>query len=96
MQAPGTIWQTLGYKVWCANQLYLEESAQTKIVAAYQYLQDAIDYAADLARHGVRCVLTGPYKMATEYTRNERDANGYRIQEADCPPPAYLDLPLTP
>jgi len=73
----------LGYSVWCASRAYQEEYDQTKRVAAFTFLLDAVDYAASLARNSVRCVLIGPYGLATEYVRDETDGSGYTIRDAN-------------
>ena len=71
----------LQYSVWCEDKVYDEEPEQTKRTAVFTYLRDAIDYAASLARAGVRCVLTGPYALATEYTQAAEE-QGYTIRDA--------------
>ena len=68
------------YKVWCEHQTYQEEPAQTKCLACFKFLQDGIDYAARLAGFNIRCVLTGPYRMATEYVSDGK--GGYNIRSA--------------
>ncbi len=58
---------TLSYRVWSMAPIYMEEPQQTRVVAAFQYMQEARDYVDYLIRGKVRCILTGPYKFVSVY-----------------------------
>ena len=59
---------SLDYSVWGRNQVYLEEPQQTKELARFTFLMEAIDYAVYATSEGRSpVVLRGPYKLASLY-----------------------------
>jgi hypothetical protein len=57
---------TLDYSVWGPYQSYLEEPPQSKLLARFVFLQEAIDYAMSASKAS-SVVLCGPYSHASVY-----------------------------
>lgn len=60
---------TLDYSVWSEHKMYLEEPAMTKCMAQFCFFQEALDFVDYCVSRGVRCVLRGPYGLASVYPK---------------------------
>lgn len=56
------------YRFWAREPHYAEEPPQSKIVACFMFLQEALDYANYCQQRGASYVLTGPYGFRREFT----------------------------
>ena len=60
---------TTEYRVWAVVTTWMEEAPASHVVAEFRFLQEALDYVADVTRRGTPVTLTGPYGMASTYPK---------------------------